>query len=74
MDEMRIRSDILKSLIQKIARRVISKKLGKEVWIKFPDDIDVHSLGEKGERLKASFKVEIVMNKNDLFDLVFKED
>ena len=73
MDEMTISSNILRGAIGKIARRVISKKLGKNVIVNFPGQITVRSI-EDGSKLKATFTVELTMSAKDIYDLLSKEE
>lgn len=74
MDEVKIKSNIMRSLLRKIAGRVISKKVGKNIVVEFPEGVDICTSGEKGEHLKATFKVEVCINKADLYELIFKEE
>ena len=74
MDEVKIQSNIMRSLLRKIAGRIISKKVGKNIVVEFPEGVDICTSGEKGERLKATFKAEVYISKADLFEIIFKEE
>lgn len=73
MDSMVISSKLLKRAIENLARRVIRKKLGKNVTIRFPSDIELHS-ENNGEILNVRMTLDVTAFTNDIFSLFAKEE
>lgn len=73
MDRMLISSNMIRSLLGKLARRVICKKLGKNVLVSFPGDIDICT-EEDGKVINARLLIDVTMRTDELFSLIARED
>ena len=69
MDEMNIRSELLRGAVAKIIEKVISQKLGFRPELQFVDPIQ---MSFDGERAKVHVNLDVEMNKADLEALITK--
>ena len=67
MDEMVIKTDFTKSIIEHCITKAINKKLNKDVDVKFVGPINVDF---NDDELTVHIDVEVTIGKKDLWDMI----